>query len=644
MPGLLAMAAAEGMDLANAADIASSTLRGFNLTADKSNRVADVLAQMSASSNTSIVSLGESMKMVAPIASGLNISVEQTAAMIGVMGNAGIKGTQAGTALRAALSRLSREPKAVAKALGALGVKVTDTQGRLRQMPELMQALSKRLKGMGEAKQLKYLMNIFGQEAGAGMLAVMKAAVDGSLEEYERLAENSAGISKEMAEKLLNTMRGQMTVAGSAIESLMIDIGEVLRPTTKEIVKAFSTWTAGLSELAQRHPEATKAIIGTFAGFSALNVGITAVKIAWRLLTYPIKQGIVVFDWVRAKLILFGNSSFYAAAKTKTLTAAQKTWQFLMKAGSKLLDVGKLVLYHTKEILITGATKAWAAAQGLWNLAMKAGRTLLDVGKLALYHAKTLVISAATKAWTAAQWLWNAAMSASPIGLLIVGIAALIGVGYLLYKNWDSIKELGTKMWKGIQEKAKAFAEWWDSWTLADIFASIENFANDCIESLKGIWNDFYNWLVSLFDFDLFSSFKAPTPTSEQITAAKTEIKTKHGSLNLTPSYMNARAAGGFINSPEIALIGEAGREAVIPLENKSRGIPLWQAAGEELGYSFGNTTNNNTKNSSVNLSPVFNFTINSSGDDTGLEARFRSIVEECLANLQNDLERVSFA
>jgi len=93
-----------------------------------------------------------------------------------------------------------------------------------------------------------------------------------------------------------------------------------------------------------------------------------------------------------------------------------------------------------------------------------------------------------------------------------------------------------------------------------------------------------------------------------------------------------------------LSLIGEAGREAVIPLENKSRGIPLWQAAGEELGYSFGNTTNNNTKNNSVNLSPVFNFTINNSGDDAGLEARFRSIVEECLANLQNDLERVSFA
>ena len=105
-------------------------------------------------------------------------------------------------------------------------------------------------------------------------------------------------------------------------------------------------------------------------------------------------------------------------------------------------------------------------------------------------------------------------------------------------------------------------------------------------------------------------------------------------------------AAGGIFSTPHLGLVAEAGREAIIPLENKSRGIPLWQAAGEELGFKFGSTTNNNTKNNSVSLSPVFNFTINNSDaqDNIGLEARLRSIVEDCLANLQNEWERVSFA
>lgn len=123
MPGLLDMAAAEGMDLVNAADIASSAIRGFGLDASEAGRVADVLAKTSASSNTSIALLGKSLKYVAPIAKGLGFSIEQTNAMLGIMANAGIKGTLAGNALKAVFARLSQEPKAVAKALGELGVK-----------------------------------------------------------------------------------------------------------------------------------------------------------------------------------------------------------------------------------------------------------------------------------------------------------------------------------------------------------------------------------------------------------------------------------------------------------------------------------------------------------------------------------------
>ena len=200
MPGLLSMAAAEGMDLANAADIAASTLRGFNLEADQSGRVADVLAQMSAASNSSIAGLGESMKYVAPVASGLGVSVEETAAMLGVMANAGIKGSQAGTALRAAFTRLSKEPKAVEKALRSLGVATRDAQGRMRKMPGLMQELSAKMKNMGEADQMRYLTNIFGQEAASGMLAVMRASVDGTLKEYEMLGHESTGVISKMAE------------------------------------------------------------------------------------------------------------------------------------------------------------------------------------------------------------------------------------------------------------------------------------------------------------------------------------------------------------------------------------------------------------------------------------------------------------
>ena len=129
MPGLLNMAAAEGMDLANAADIAASAIAGFGLDASEAGRVADVLAKTSAASNTSIALLGESLKYVAPIAKGLGFSIEQVNAMLGVMANAGIKGSQAGTALKSAFQRLSAEPKQTAAALELLGIKAKTAQG-----------------------------------------------------------------------------------------------------------------------------------------------------------------------------------------------------------------------------------------------------------------------------------------------------------------------------------------------------------------------------------------------------------------------------------------------------------------------------------------------------------------------------------
>ena len=154
MPGLLNMAAAEGMGLSEASDIAAETLKGFNLSADQATRVADVLAKASASSNTSISTLGESMKNVAPLAASLNIPLEDTAAMLGILGNSGIKGAEAGTALKIAFLRLSQEPKATAEALEHLGVKAKDElTGNLRTMPDLMKAISKQMEGMGAAEK-----------------------------------------------------------------------------------------------------------------------------------------------------------------------------------------------------------------------------------------------------------------------------------------------------------------------------------------------------------------------------------------------------------------------------------------------------------------------------------------------------------
>ena len=186
MPSLLAMATAEGMDLANASDIAASAIRGFGMDAEESGRVADVLAKTSAASNTSIAALGESLKYVAPYAKAVGLDIEQTNAMLGAMANAGIKGTQAGNALKAALVRLSEEPKRTAQALESLGVTAKTSTGDLRPLPELMKDLAENTKNMGKADRLGILNKIFGSIAGGGMLAVMDAVANDSLPKLEK--------------------------------------------------------------------------------------------------------------------------------------------------------------------------------------------------------------------------------------------------------------------------------------------------------------------------------------------------------------------------------------------------------------------------------------------------------------------------
>ncbi|MBQ7544925.1 MAG: phage tail tape measure protein [Synergistaceae bacterium] len=230
MPGLLDMAAAEGMDLATAADIMASSLRGFGLEAEDAGRVSNILAQTSAASNSSITGLGESLKYVAPVAKGLGVSIEETNAMLGIMANAGIKGSQGGTALRAAFTRLSKEPKAVAKALGELGINARDAQGNMREIPELMQALSERMKNMGSADKMKYLSNIFGSEAASGMLAVMEASVDGTLQNLTRLNRESSGQLQAMSKHTglsIEELRAGMEKADKYARHLGISFGDL---------------------------------------------------------------------------------------------------------------------------------------------------------------------------------------------------------------------------------------------------------------------------------------------------------------------------------------------------------------------------------------------------------------------------------
>lgn len=236
LPGLLDLASAGGLDLANATDIAAGTLRAFGMEAEQAGHVADVLAVASSATNSDVMGLGESMKYVGPAAKAMGIDVEQATATLGMLANANIKGSQAGTTLRSALTRLAKPTKQSSDMMKQLGFNAFDAQGKMLPMHEVIANLQKSTSGLTEQQKANAMATIFGQEAMSGMLALVEQGPD-ALKELTQSLYDSEGAASKMAETRLDNLAGQMKILKSATEGMKIELGERLAPYAKEFVE-----------------------------------------------------------------------------------------------------------------------------------------------------------------------------------------------------------------------------------------------------------------------------------------------------------------------------------------------------------------------------------------------------------------------
>ena len=271
MPGLLDLAAAGSLDLANAADIASNIMSGFNINASESNRVADVLASIASSANTNVEQLGQGMKFVAPLASTLGISLEETAAAMGILSDAGIQADMAGTGLRQIIaSLLATTPKAEA-ALERLGLTVEDVSPTTNTLTEIIEKLEEANIGATEA------VEIFGRR-GVSALTALTSKTPRLRELNEELA-NSAGRAKEMADTMTDNLSGAFTEFLSAVEGASIRLGEqsglagAAKSATKALTEFFQTIGRSTKEF-----EATKPIQDTIDQIAELEKRISSLS------------------------------------------------------------------------------------------------------------------------------------------------------------------------------------------------------------------------------------------------------------------------------------------------------------------------------------------------------------------------------
>ncbi|EGP4841285.1 TPA: phage tail tape measure protein [Enterococcus faecium] len=437
MPGLLDLAAVSGGDVALASENTATALRGFGLEASEAGHVADVFARAAADTNAEVGDMGEALKYVAPVANSMGISLEETAAAIGIMSDAGIKGSQAGTTLRGALSRLARPTKAMQDTMDNLGVSFYDADGKMKPLKTQVELLKKAFEGLTPEQQQNALVTLYGQESLSGMMALIDKGPD-SLGKLTKSLKDSDGAADNMARTMQDNMNSSIEQMFGAFESAAIVIQKILAPTIKKVADAIS----GLVEKFVSAPESTQKLV----------VAIGAIAIAIGPVLYALGMLVKAFQTMKVGLGVLGNG-ISLFKKLGSAIGFLTSPVGLVIAAVALLVVGFIYLWNTSEDF----RNFWI---GLWE------------------GIKSAVSSAV-------EWIQNAWKS----------------TGEWFNNLWKSIKEGADNVWTTIQEAPGKAADWIkNKWTeTKEFFSSIWDGIKEAASSAwEGIVNILAPYVIAI--------------------------------------------------------------------------------------------------------------------------------------------------
>ncbi|WP_096862402.1 phage tail tape measure protein, partial [Escherichia coli] len=279
LPGVLNMALAGGVELGETADIGSNILTQFNLTADQMDRVGDTLTAAFTRTNTDLRALGETMKYTGPVAAKLGISLEEAAAMAGMLASNGLRGSDAGTAMRASLSRLASPPKAAADALKELGVSVADARGKMRPMEDVLLDLYKATQKYGQVDQVSFFKDIAGEEAFVGLQTLVAAAGSGELQKLTRELQGARGEVDRVAKVMADNLDGDLKNLDSAWEGLRIRISDLVDGPLRSVTQWLTRVLEKITSLAQAHPVLTRQLLIAGGALLAMTATIRSLSL-----------------------------------------------------------------------------------------------------------------------------------------------------------------------------------------------------------------------------------------------------------------------------------------------------------------------------------------------------------------------------
>ena len=365
MPGVLSMAKAGDTDLARTADISSNILTGFGIKAGDMNRVADVLTMTFTTSNTTLETLGGTMKYVGPVARAAGMSLEQAAATAGLLGNAGIQATQAGTTLRSMLLRLSAPTSGASAALKELGVRALAAQGNVRDIPSILRDVAAATEQLGSGSRLNYLKKIFGEEPAAGMSELIAQQGAQGIDKYVAILRNASGTAQGVASVMANNLKGDLLTAQSAFADLGISVSDAVNPALRTLTRIVTGYLNRASQWVQENPRLAR----TLAVITLTLGGLLAVLSALALMAATVIGPLAL---LRLGLTTLG---IQGAVLARLLTFASVAWRAFSAAA---MVAGRALLANPIGIAIAAIAAAafliyryWepikAFFQGLWR-------------------------------------------------------------------------------------------------------------------------------------------------------------------------------------------------------------------------------------------------------------------------------------
>ena len=481
MPAVLNLAAAAQMDLGQASDITSNIISGFGMEASEAAELADVLAHASSNANVDVGMLGESMKYVAPVAAAAGYSVEEMAAAVGFLGDAGIQGSQAGTTLRSIISRLAAPTGRAASLIEELGINTVDTAtGALLPMTDIIEQVTSATDGMGEAQKIAAINTIVGQEAASGFLALMDMGAD-DLAAFTEELENSGGAAQRMADEQLNNLLGQLTIMKSGLEAVAISLGNALLPALKVVaqgIQGLLDWFNGLSDT-------TKSTISIMLAITSILLIVGGTLL---LLVSPIGKLVIAFKAMAGVMKL-----------TATMLAAKIAIIFAVIAAVVAIGAAVYFAYKRFEWFRNIVDSVWDAIKNAFAVALAYVKDALQTGLdflVGLWDThKDAVIGAAVS-------VWEGVKNAVKAGLdFVVGIWQTHGETALanIQAAWDGIKNAYNTSVEVVKDAIQSALEFvtglWESngaqvaSIASDMWTSVESAFNAIRDVIFDVWS-----------------------------------------------------------------------------------------------------------------------------------------------------------